>query len=135
MVDEVLNKIYNIELVVEEIKLFPQTYKTILKDKCNDGTCQLLLRKKLNRLMQEGEIYKTKIPGTRFGTAIYYFMPKKYYILVEAGRLGSKVYCFYDYRKVSTFYIHLDEYWELHHDVWEQKKDKMIFEGGVLLFI
>jgi len=132
---DITEKVYNIDLVINDIKLFPQTYKTILKNKCNDGTCQLLLRKKLNRRVKSGDICKTKIPGTRFGIAIFYQIPKKYFILVESSRVGSNVYCFFRYKRLSTYYINLKEYWQLNNCDWIKKKNKMVFEGNVLLFI
>jgi len=132
------NKVHNIDLVIEEIKNFPQTYKTILQDEHGNGTLQVILRRKLNKQFKQGNVCKTSIPGTRFGKAIFYAEEKDYHILVEAGRLGSNVFCFFKYDKVSKFYIRLNpnEYWELKKGVWEQgDEEKILFEGKVLKFI
>lgn len=135
MTNEIKERIYNIELAVIEIQKFPQTYKTLLGEFCNDGTCNIILRRKLNRLCKEGEICKTNIPGTRFGKAIFYALPKKYYILVEAGRIGSNVFVFFEYKKLSRFYIKVDELWQLRNGMWNVEKDKTFFEGNILKFI
>ena len=48
--EAIQQKIWNIEIIVEEIKEVPQTYKTILKSLYFDMTSQVLLRRKLNKL-------------------------------------------------------------------------------------
>lgn len=134
--DEIKNKLHNIYLIVDDIKKFPQTYKTILKHLCKDGTCQTLLRRKINKLCKSGDICKTTIPGTRFGEAIFFSIPKKYYVIVEAGRTSNNVYCFDYYKKQSKFYIMIKNYWLLEGSEWKkQNKEKIIFEGNVLKFI
>ena len=136
MSDIIRNKLWNINLLVDEIKLFPQTYKTILKDEYNDGTCQIILRRKINKLCKKGIVCKTTIPGTRFGQVILYTIPKKYFVIVEAGRLKNKVYCFFKFDKVSNYYIRLNEYWILNKFNWNKKDDeKIVFEGNVLMMI
>ena len=63
MIDEIRNKLHNIDILIDEIKEFPQTYKTILKELCTNGTCQTILRRKLNNLYKDGTLYKTSIPA------------------------------------------------------------------------
>jgi len=133
--NEIRNKVHNINLVIEDIKIFPQTYNTILQELKTDGTCQTILRRKLNRSCKSGDICKMSIPGTRFGKAIFYCNSKKYYILVEAGRMGSEVYCFFDYIRRGKYYIQVDEYWFLKDGFWIKDNDKVIFEGNVLKWI
>jgi len=135
--NDIQKKLWNINLLVDEIKEFPQTYKTILKDKYSDGTCQTLLRRKLNKLFKDGVIYKSSIPGTRFGQVIVYTLPKEYNILIEASRVGrSKVYCFFTHKKLSRYYIELEEYWLLNDTKWKKlRKPIKIFEGNVLRWI
>jgi hypothetical protein len=136
MTNGIKEKLWNIELVVEEIKKFPQTYKTILGEYYKDGTCQLILRRKINTLCKEGTICKTTIPGTRFGQVILYTLPKTYYIIVESGRLSNNVYCFFDYKKVSRFYISISKCWKLDGIKWnEVNNETILFEGNVLKFI
>lgn len=135
MSDDVRTKIYNISLVVEDIKKFPQTYKTILGSMCKDGTCQTILRRKLNILSKEGTIYKTSIPGTRFGQAIFYVIPKEYTILIEGDRAGSNVYCFFKGKQKSKFYFKMSPCWLLTKDGWLPMTEKIIFEGNVLKII
>jgi len=135
MNEEIYNKVYNIDLVVEDIKKFPQTYNTILQDIKKDGTCQTILRRKLNVLCRDGTVCKTSIPGTRFGKVIFYHIPKDYHILVEAGRAGSNVYCFFKFKKESKFYLRIKPYWELESGLWMKKDEKVLFEGNVLKWI
>jgi len=135
MSDEIRNKLWNIELVVKDIKQFPQTYTTILKSLCNDGTCQFILRRKLNILCREGKVCKTTIPGTRFGKVIFYTIPKQYSILIESDRIGSNVYCFFDSVYLSKFYLQIKPYWELKNGEWAKGEEKTVFEGNILKLI
>jgi len=128
-------RLWDITAIVECIDDMPQTYKTLLAEDYSNGTCQTLVRKKLNRLVKEGDVCKTSIPGTRFGEAIFYTTPKKYYILVEAGRMGSRVYCFEDYKKIDRFFISVKKYWILKSNVWIRGYNKKFFEGKVLMLI
>jgi len=133
--NDIQNKIWNINLVVEDIKKCPQTYETILKGMFDNGTYQTILRRKLNNLVKDGIICKLQIPGTRFGKALFYILPKEYYILIESTRTGSKVYTFKKYRKLSTFYLEADECLILKKDIWATIYSKQFSEGAILKFI
>lgn len=134
--DDIRKKLWNVELLVDDIKKFPQTYKTILKDLCDDGTCQTILRRKLNKLFKEGVVCKSSIPGTRFGQALLYTVPKEYSILVEASRIGGcKVFCFFKYEKLSRFYIEIEKCWELKNDRWKEIGNRKFFEGNILKWL
>jgi len=134
--NDLQNKLWNIELLVEEIQKFPQTYKTILGDNPKN-THQTILRRKINNLCKRGDICKVAIPGTRFGKAILYCLPKDYHILIMANRTGSSVvYVFFDYEKVSKFYLKVQECWVLSNYHWLKiNEEKMFFEGNALKFI
>ena len=132
----IAEKIYNIDLVVEDIKIQPQTYNTILKEEVYNSTFQFSLRRKINKLCQQGTIFKTTIPGTRFGQALLYVEPRSYKMIVEATRVGVSVYYFFEYEKVSKFYIKLKHFWELDGVNWvEKNEEKVLFEGKILKFI
>jgi len=135
--NDIQKKLWDISLLVEEIKEFPQTYKTILKDCYGDGTCQTILRRKLNKLFKEGTVCKLSIPGTRFGEVLVYIIPKKYNILIESSRIGgSKVYCFFEYETLSRFYINVKECWELKGAKWKKlSKERIFFEGNTLKWL
>jgi len=133
--NEIQEKIWDINLVIAELEQFPQTYNTILGELCDNGTCQTILRRKLNKLCKDGFVCKTTIPGTRFGKAIFYVLPKTYFILVEGTRLGSKVFVFFDYKRKGKFYLKVAQCWELKNDVWKECDEKVFFEGNVLKFI
>jgi hypothetical protein len=130
------DKVHNIDLVVEDIKQQPQTYSTILKDEVYNATLQFVLRRKINKLCEQGVIFKTTIPGTRFGQVLLFMEPRTYKMIVESTRVGVSVYYFFEYEKVSRFYIKLTHYWELHNTEWEEKnEEKVLFEGKILKFI
>ena len=135
MTNPIQEKLWNIELVIKDIKAFPQTYNTILGELKDSGTCQTILRRKLSKLCKNGQVCKTTIPGTRFGQAIFYILPKKYYILVEATRFGSSVYCFFKFKKLSKYYLKISDCWKLNNSVWDKTSEKIFFEGDVLKFI
>ena len=128
-------KLWDIDLVVKDIEKAPQTYNTILKELKDDGTCQLILRRKLNKLSKSGDVCKTNIPGTRFGKVIFYILPKKYHILVEAGRTGSNVYYFFKYKKISKFYILVENFYRLENGLWVKRYNKKLFSGNILKWI
>jgi len=128
-------KVHDIDIVVEDIKKFPQTYNTILGTEYKNSTFQTIIRRKMNRLCKEGEIFKTNIPGTRFGKIIFYHEPKEYHLLFEAGRMGSTVYCFFNYQKKGKYYIQLNDYWVLKGGEWIKNKEKIIFGGNVLKWL
>lgn len=130
------NNLYDSTFLVEKINKFPQTYKTLLSDFYSDGTCQTVVRRKINKLLKYGDICKCSIPGTRFGKALFYVVPKEYMILVESGRTGSVVYCFFKYKKISKFYIKVKKYWKLKKGSWKTHyKEKIFFEGNILLWL
>jgi hypothetical protein len=129
------HKIWNINLVVEEIRQSPQTYETILKSESKNGTLLTILRRKLSRLVKDGVLCKTVIPATRYSRVIYYIIPKKYYILFETSRFGCNVYFFYEYKKCQKFYIEAEVYYKLEHNVWQEKYKKTFFEGNILKMI
>lgn len=132
---DIKDKIYNIQQVIEDIKKFPQTYNTILKHHTIDSTLQTILRRKLNTLCKDGIICKTNIPGTRFGAVIFYYYLKKYFILIVGGRVGSDVYCFFDYKRRGRYYLEIKKGWILKHKEWEDVEDISIFEGKILKWI
>lgn len=134
--DNIQNKIWNIELVVEEIKKFPQTYGTILGCRLGDGTCELIVRRKLNILCKDGTICKAYIPGTRFSRMIFYYIPKDYTIMIESTRMGSDVYAFYHFEKMGQHHILVKEYWQLMKDKWEHKiEERLFYEGHIIKWI
>jgi hypothetical protein len=130
------DKVYNIELVVEEIKKFPQTYNTILETSgLVNNTLQTILRRKLNKLCKQGIVYKTSIPGTRFGKVIFYHKDKEYIIFVVAGRVGSDVFVTFKTNKIENTIIQLDRCWILDRGLWREEENVRLHEGKVLLII
>ena len=128
----VQDKVYNIELVVEDIKKFPQTYETILKDEVENGTLQFILRRKLNILCKDGEVCKLVVPGTRKGKVLYYCHPKDYYILIDNTRLGSAIFCFFEYKKLDKIHIKVEKLWKLKGENWDEVPTQIFSEGTIL---
>ena len=128
-------ELWDISGIVESLKQFPQTYKSILGDSYSDGTSQLLLRRKLNCLVKDGNIFKTSIPGTRFGISLFYVSPKDYYILVESARTGVNIFCFKEFKKEGVYWISTKEAWKLYNNNWCKCYNKKFFDGKVLLFL
>jgi len=133
--ETIKNKIYNINLLVDELKKIPGTYKSILGELCKDGTCNTILRRKLTKLQQIGTICKTIIPGTRFGKVLFYHPDKKYYILFESGRLQNNIYCIYGYNDLNKFYIELKKFSILRGKDWIKRNNKVISKGTILKWI
>jgi len=135
MTNDPRERFWNIFYIVEELEEQPHTYTTILQECKDDNTCQLIVRRKLNKLLKEGVVCKTNIPGTRFGKCIFYKLPKKYFLLVESTRTGSAVYYFFEYKYVSKFFINVKECWELNGCSWIKRYNKTFSEGSTLKFI
>jgi hypothetical protein len=134
--EDVEKKLWNIGLIIEEIEKFPQTYETILKEHRHNGTYQTILRRKLNNLCRDGHICKTSIPGTRFGKAVYYVIPKNYYFLVEGTRTGTTAYAFFEFEKRGKSYMVVENCWRLAKTEWIKCEEKKVFfDGDVLKFI
>lgn len=127
-------KVYNVDLIIEDLKIHPHTYGTILTDEeVFNATMQFLLRKKVNRLCKEGRIFKTTIPGTRYGQVILYIEPREYKILVESSRMGVNVYYFYKFDKPNKMYMRVEKCWILMGTFWKEvNEEKIFFEGHIL---
>jgi len=128
-------KIWNIEEVIEDIKMFPQTYDTVLKEHKKNRSLQFLLRKKLNKLNKRGKIFRCRIPGTRFGQMIFFDAEKEYNILVENCRRGINVYTFFDFYNKNDMVIKVDELGVLRDTRWQKMYDKEFSNLNVLKFI
>lgn len=134
--DNIQKKIYDIDIVVKEIREFPQTYNTILQQCSHNGTYQVILRRKLLNLCRDGTVCKAVVPGTRFGMAIYFTIPKDYHIIIEAARTGSNVYCFFEYERLDKFFIEAKDCWMLMRDHWAKcRAARKFFEGNVLRWL
>lgn len=137
---EVRKKLWNVDLIVAEIKDFPQTYDTILGEHYKVPTLQFMVRKKLNVLNKYGTVLRSTIPGQRFKRYLYYCSPKKYHIVVEGTRMGSDIYVFFDYEEIGKhskkFYIKIEECWKLKEPYWEKESEtKILFQGNILKWI
>jgi hypothetical protein len=123
------------EKILEAVRKMPQTYRSLLGTCITDGTAQLIVRNKVNQMLRDGDLCRASIPGTPFGKALFYILPKKYTILVEAGRTGSEVFCFVKYEHIGNLRIEAKECQQLTGSNWKMVGDKGFFEGNVLLWI
>jgi hypothetical protein len=133
---EVKKYIYDNELLIKEIEIFPHSYKTLLGESVKNSTFNFILRRKLNILHKDGLIQKSIIPGTRFGEVLFYSLNKKYHIVIENDRIKNKIYCFFDYVNQSKFYIILEKFYILDYNQWIEKNEKkVLFDGDILKWI
>ena len=129
-------KVYNPDFILEDLKVHPHTYATILTDEeVYSATLQFILRRKLNKLCKAGIIFKTTIPGTRYGQVLLYIEPRPYKIIVEGSRIGVNVYYYIDAEHTSM-YIKVLKYWKLENTKWvEKNEERTFFEGHILKII
>jgi len=108
----------------------PQTYNTILQCQKDCGTMQQILRRRLRRMLKQNRVMRVRIPGTRFGLALYFSTEHDYKIFVYNGAIGkTRVFYMYDY-KDNDNKITLNDYWELKGDnwnKWEYSSDTITF--------
>jgi hypothetical protein len=135
MSNPIQEKVWDINLVVDDIKKAPQTYETILRNEIRNETFVTILHRKLNKLVKEGVICKATIPATRYSRVIFYIIPKLYYIIFESSRTGCQVYYCTEYKHNKKFFIYVDTYFELQHGTWNEKYGKTFFEGNILMMI
>ena len=127
------DKVYNIIILINELKYQPHTYGTILQEFSDCKTLNRVLRRKLKPYHQRGKILKCHIPGKGLGEVLYYHELRDYHILFTSDRLGIKVYYFDDYKKISRNIIELKTYYLLKNNEWKyHMKSKRIFSGDVL---
>ena len=130
-------KISNTDFIIDDLKHHPHTYATILtEEEVYNATQQFNLRRKINKLCKSGQIFKTTIPGTRYGQVILYLEPRPYKIIVESSRIGVNVYYFLEFTQLSKMYIKVLKYWKLNNTEWvEINEEKTFFEGYILKMI
>jgi len=105
--------------IVEEIKECPHTYYTLLKNHYDNGTYQQILRRRLKRLVKEDEIWKMRVPGTRFGLVLFSLPNHKYKILISQGLVNVRIFYMYEYSEDDNDVI-LKKYWELKGTKWNR---------------
>lgn len=133
---QVEDKVYNIDLLVEDMKILPHTYNTILEtDVCLNITILTILRRKLNKLCNQGFIYKTAIPGTRSGKILFFHPKKEYKIYIVSERTGSDVYVSKEHEIIEKQWIRFSECKILSKTKWIEKKNVTIYESRILTIL
>jgi len=113
--------VYNDENIVNVIKEAPQTYNTLLKSMKDNGTFQCVLRRRIKRLVNQQQIWKLRIPGTRFGLVVF-CTPEHDYKILSLNPVGFKtvkVFYFFDFEETDTEII-LENYWQLAGPNWSK---------------
>jgi len=110
--------IYSDNNIVNYVKEAPQTYNSFLKEFKDCGTFQLVLRRRISRLIKQNRLWKLRIPGTRYGLVLF-CTPEHDYKMLAYNRIVGKtrVFYMYDY-KIEDNNIVLDNYWELKDPNW-----------------
>lgn len=129
----VRERLYDESFLLSKLSVFPHTYKTLLRGFVGDGTAQVVLRRKINRLCREGKVCKCLVPSGRFGKALLYVFPKDYHVLVVPSRVrGADVVVFREYRQMSKFWIEVRKCWVLREPSWKGWGSKKFFLGSVI---
>lgn len=113
--------------IVQVINETPHTYNTILQEYKECGTLQVILRRRMNRLLKQSRVWRLTIPGTRFGLALFCIPEHEYTIISFNDVFGTKVYYTYELNEDIKDFI-LEQYWELKSPNWSiwEFSDKVI---------
>lgn len=113
--------------IVQLVETAPQSYNSILQEMHTHGTCQVILRKKVNRLLKEQRLWRLKIPGTRSGLSLLVAPEREYKILVVQGLKGVKIFYLLDYKMDEKFLV-IENFWELENKTWT----KWVYKNEVM---
>lgn len=115
--DSIRNIIYNDYNIEEYIKKEPQTCNSILNNYRNDGTFQVVLRRRISRLVKQNKVWRLLIPGTRGRRVIFKHPESKYIIIVLQGMFNINVHYFFDFYEDDEKII-LKDFWDLSGEDW-----------------
>jgi hypothetical protein len=130
---EVETLLGDFRLVVQKVKEFPQTKRTLLGEYVSDLSIDRSFTRKVSSAIEMGHMYKTTNFGSRFSKTVYYGLPKSYSILILSTRIGSTMYYFYDYEVLNEDKIKLTTYWELVKDGWNKVTEPTVIHSGQVL--
>lgn len=121
--------------IFQVISQAPQTYNTILQTQKDCGTLQVILRRRVSRMLKEDRILRVRVPGTRFGLTLLCSQDRDYKIIVSDNRLHHRVFYCFDYDEMDTKIV-LHNYWELKGPNWSRwvycDDELNISKGGLL---
>jgi hypothetical protein len=120
---EIRTIVYNDELIIKELVKQPHTYSSLLGSMKDNGTLQQILRRRLKRMVRENDVWKLRVPGTRFGLALFCYPEANYKIITLQTLLHVRVFYLYEYTNTDK-YLTLTHYWELDNNtknVWHEK--------------
>lgn len=116
---QVRNIISDNDNIINEIKQSPHTYNTILQDCKDNGTLRQILIRRLKSIVNEGIVWKLRVPGTRFGLALFCNPDFPYKIIISQELRSVKVYYTFEYSE-DDLHIILHKYWELLGPNWSK---------------
>ena len=105
--------------IVHIISQAPQSYNSILQEMKDVGTLQIILRRRISRLLKEEQLWKLSVPGTRFGLVLFCTPEHKYKILISQGMTSVRIFYMFDFEDTKTAVI-LKNYWELKGPNWSR---------------
>jgi hypothetical protein len=132
--DKIKEIVYDDNKIVETISKCPQSYNSILGHLKDNGTLQVILRRRIRRLLKQEQVWKMRVPGTRFGLVLFCTPEHDYKILTLQGL--TRVRIFYMYKFIdNNDNIMLNNYWELkgqNWNKWEHSTSEVIIPKNVL---
>ena len=103
--------------ILSIISQSPQSYNSILQHMKDNGTLQVILRRRIKRLLKEHSIWKMRVPGTRFGLVLFCTPEHKYKILISQGLTRVRIFYMFNIKDTDSNII-LKDYWELLGPNW-----------------
>ena len=140
--DKVKEIIYDDNNIVRAIEQRPHSYYTILGEHLGNGTFQVILRRRIRRLIKQNIVWKIRVPGTRFGLVLLLHPKRDYIIVTKNSSLGVNVYYCYNINE-SDSHVFLNDYYELEGlrwSNWVHKTEELKLlksdnrEGGVIVW-
>jgi hypothetical protein len=120
-----------IENIVERLKVRPETYKTLLGKEYGRNTVTTIVSRKMNRLLDYGDILHGVLDGTRFGERIFFSHEKKYYVIIFRTRAGFEYYYCSDIKRRAG-YVTMVEAFALTDDCWRSVGSKTMNCGNMI---
>jgi len=113
--------VYDDNNIVDYVKNSPQTYNSILQDFKDNGTMQVVLRRRISRLLKQNRLWKMRVPGTRFGLVLFCTPEHDYKMLTFDGLGKTRIFYMYNFEEDNKNFI-LENYWELKGPNWSKWK-------------
>ena len=124
----------DIDKFINNVRFKPETYKTALCERYNNPTALRIMRRKVNKGISYGEIYRTKIPYSTNNKYVYYSSDKDYFLFFINTNIGCDVYYTKEYSDSENIIVLKDAYL-LINNVWKHIKEKIINKNNIIKVI